>query len=114
MRVLICGGRDYKNMARVREILDLLPKQNLLLIQGGAAGADELAKIWAVNNNVEFMNFYADWKKFGKKAGYIRNQKMLDEGKPDLVIAFPGNRGTDMMVQLAEQAGVQTRRVKDK
>lgn len=114
MKVLVCGGRDYKNMARVREILDLLPKENLVIIQGAASGADDLAKLWAVNNNVPFINFPADWKKFGKKAGFLRNQRMLDEGKPDLVIAFPGGRGTDMMVKLAEEAGVQTRRVKDK
>lgn len=114
MRVLVCGGRDYQNVMRVWEILDLLPKKDLVIIQGDARGADELAKTWAKNKNVECLSFPADWNKYGKRAGYIRNAKMLDEGKPDLVIAFPGGKGTDMMVMLSESAGIVTKRVKDK
>jgi hypothetical protein len=48
----------------------------------------------------------AEWEKFGKKAGFIRNEKMLALGKPDLVVAFPGGVGTAMMVRLARKQGI--------
>ena len=48
----------------------------------------------------------AEWHRLGRKAGPIRNQRMLDEGKPDLVVAFPGGTGTAGMVALACKAGV--------
>jgi hypothetical protein len=50
--------------------------------------------------------FPADWEKYGKAAGPIRNQQILVEGKPDLVVAFQGGRGTANMVSRAQQAGV--------
>ena len=114
MRVLVCGGRDYKNKARVEQVLNYLPKKDLVIIQGNAPGADYLAKEWAKENNVECLSFPADWQQYGKRAGYIRNKQMLDEGKPDLVIAFPGGTGTNMMVTLSESAGVMTKRVTDR
>jgi hypothetical protein len=53
----------------------------------------------------------ADWKKHGRSAGPIRNQHMLDVGKPNLVIAFPGGRGTADMMKRAEKAGIEVRRI---
>ena len=108
MRILVCGGRDFSDSALVNKFLnqylsDIDPPK---IIQGDAQGADYLAKLWAVNNQVEFESFPADWKKYGKRAGYIRNVQMLNEGKPDIVIAFPGGKGTKMMINLAEAAGV--------
>jgi hypothetical protein len=53
--------------------------------------------------------YVAQWKKHGRAAGPIRNQRMLDKGKPDLVVAFPGGRGTADMIRRAERAGVPVR-----
>lgn len=50
-------------------------------------------------------------QKYGKSAGPIRNQTMLDDGKPDLVLAFPGGRGTADMVAKAEKHGIPVRRI---
>lgn len=82
-----------------------LPK-DFYLIQGGAKGVDDTALDWAVVNFCDGVTFKADWDKFGKSAGFIRNNQMLNEGKPDLVVAFPGGKGTKMMVELAKKAGV--------
>jgi hypothetical protein len=57
------------------------------------------------------LSFPANWKQYGKSAGYRRNTQMLEEGKPDIVIAFPGGRGTEMMCEIAETAGITVRRV---
>lgn len=104
MRVLVCGGRDYENFDVVRATLDSLKPS--LIIEGGAAGADYCAAHWATKTGVPIRTFPADWKSHGRAAGPIRNQQMLDEGKPDLVVAFPGGRGTADMIRRARAAGV--------
>lgn len=65
-----------------------------------------MAGAWAENNKVPQLCYLADWKTHGLNAGPIRNKQMLDEGKPDLVLAFPGGRGTANMVTQARKAGV--------
>jgi cephalosporin hydroxylase len=113
MRVLVCGGRDYDNWIKLQETLlrecdaRCDDYDHLTIIQGGARGADSLAKDWARLQEVEMEEYPADWDQYGKAAGIIRNQEMLTEGKPDLVIAFPGGRGTAHMVRIAKDAGVE-------
>lgn len=111
MRVLVCGGRDYKDSTAVFSALDILNATAVVteIIQGNAAGADALAALWAKKRGVPDRRFPADWRKHGHFAGPSRNQQMLDEGRPDLVLAFPGGRGTADMVRRAEKAGVPVR-----
>jgi predicted Rossmann-fold nucleotide-binding protein len=111
MRVLVCGGRDYQNKARAFLTLDCLRRQGLTIICGAANGADRLAADWAFYRGVSLDLYPAEWRKHGKSAGPIRNQKMIDEGKPDLVIAFPGGRGTADMVRRAQDAGIEVREI---
>lgn len=94
MRVLICGGRDYRDARRVRLTLDEahLKHRFSLVIQGGARGADLLAEAWATARGVSCDTYHADWRE-GKAAGPIRNQRMIDQGRPELVIALPGGPG---------------------
>lgn len=109
MRVLVCGGRDYRDHDKVNAVLDKLHSEAgiFTVIQGGAKGADRLADIWAGMNNVLRVQFDADWENHGTFAGPMRNARMLAEGEPDLVIAFPGGRGTADMVKKARRAGVE-------
>jgi hypothetical protein len=81
----------------------------VLLIHGGARGADRLADRFAKAHGWHVDEYLADWKTHGKRAGPIRNQRMLDEGRPQLVVAFPGGRGTADMVDRARAAGVSVR-----
>lgn len=108
-RVLVCGGRNYTDAPKVRAVLDKLHAEAGidLIIQGGAKGADDLAFDCARVNYVDQVQFDADWENQGSFAGPMRNTRMLNEGKPDLVIAFPGGRGTADMVKKARRAGVQ-------
>lgn len=107
-RVLVCGGRDFINFWLLATTMDILRKERgvAVVIAGGARGADTMVEEWAKSRGVECIVYNADWKGLGRKAGPIRNQRMLDEGKPDLVIAFPGGRGTADMVRKARAAGV--------
>lgn len=137
MRVLVCGGRDFGDLASLKhdrthpkwaqkekeylfiqaKLSELLlveptddnmmgyPDDLPIIISGAARGADSAGVDWAVVNWLDFIEYPADWS-LGKRAGYVRNKKMLEEGKPDLVIAFPGGRGTENMKSLAREAGV--------
>lgn len=107
MRVLVCGGRDFKDRVGLFATLDEVNAAAIsCIIEGGARGADTFARQWAKERNVAFVEFRADWAKHGKLAGFVRNSQMLEMGKPDLVVAFPGGRGTANMVMKAKRAGV--------
>ena len=76
-------------------------KPYLEIISGMATGADSLAVEFAKYFNLKLHEFPADWDRYKNGAGNIRNQKMIDEGKPKLGVAFPGGRGTaDMTIRL--------------
>lgn len=113
MRALVCGGRDYSDRRSLYGALDKLHSDHLItaLIAGGARGADSLAADWAGMRSIPATIYNADWEAHGRKAGPIRNQRMLDDGKPDLVVAFPGGKGTADLVARAERAGVEIMRV---
>lgn len=106
MRVLVCGGRDYADKDKAFAVLDEI--KPTFIIEGGAKGADTLAWLWRRRNLPSecHLTIEARWDRDGKAAGPIRNQRMLDEGAPDLVVAFPGGRGTSDMVRRAKRAGV--------
>jgi hypothetical protein len=109
MRVLVCGGRDYHDRARVFAVLDKLHAEVGIdvIIEGGAKGADQLAAIWSDKPGVDLERFEADWENQGSFAGPMRNRRMLEIGQPDLVVAFPGGRGTANMIRQARKAGVE-------
>ena len=113
MNVLVCGGRDYANATALYQALDALHREQpvTLLIHGAARGADALAASWAASRAIPAHAFPADWAMHGKAAGFRRNEVMLRDGRPDLVVAFPGGKGTAHMVGLAKAAGVPVRHV---
>ena len=105
-KVIVCGGRIYADRYFLYEQLDIISEgQPMFIIQGGATGADALARDWARVRGCPCAEVAADWGFYGKSAGPRRNGWML-ELKPDLVIAFPGKSGTRNMVAKAEAAGV--------
>lgn len=131
LRVLVCGGRRYGllpmngPLLTLPEILALGEKATReraylnaklsefhakrpisLLIEGEATGADKLSRLWAEENNIAVRPFAANWRK-GKFAGPVRNRQMLIEGRPHVVISFPGGNGTANMLSLAREAGVE-------
>jgi predicted polyphosphate/ATP-dependent NAD kinase len=109
-RVLVTGGRDYQDRATVYRVLDELHASRCIecLIEGGATGADTLAREWAKAHLAPENRIREDanWKKHGRAAGPIRNAEMLRHN-PSLVIAFPGGKGTADMVAKARRAKVE-------
>lgn len=107
--VLVCGGRGFGNDGLAFTTLDDVDTRRhiTLVVHGAATGADTLARNWARSRGKESIGYPADWKRHGRAAGPKRNARMIEEGKPDLVIAFPGGRGTADMVTQAKAAGIE-------
>ena len=114
MRVLVCGGRDYTDYRQLCDTLRAIHTDRPItaVIHGAARGADTCGWGWATSIGIKTEAYPANWDLHGRKAGPIRNQQMLDEGKPDLVVAFPGGRGTADMVRRAKAAGIDVVEVK--
>lgn len=115
IRVLVCGGRDFDDALTLGSWLGGIHKQRgiAVLIEGGARGADYMARKFAEWASIPVETYPADWQQHGKAAGPIRNRAMLTEGKPDLVVAFPGGRGTANMIEQARKAGVEVLEIKE-
>ena len=111
-RVLVCGSRDFRDRglvdAKLDEVRERLGGIPMRVISGAARGADSLAADWARKNGVPCDEYPAEWDRYGRSAGYRRNERMLTEGQPHLVVAFPQgeSRGTRMMMDIAAKAKV--------
>lgn len=108
MRVLVCGGRDFQDKS-LYAVLDKLHRESSIgvIIEGAARGADRMAGYWARKNKIDNLKFHADWQRLGIAAGPRRNQQMIEQGRPDLVVAFPGGVGTADMVRRARAAKIE-------
>lgn len=111
MKILVCGGRDWRDAGAVNRVLMLVHNRHgvTLVIEGGARGADAMAREWATAHGVHTATVAALWRRPDgtpdPSAGPRRNRAMLLLG-PDAVIAFPGGAGTGDMVRAARAAGV--------
>ncbi len=108
-KILVCGGRTYRDRVHVFTTLDSFEIDHVVC--GGAFGVDAIAEDWARQRCVPVTVYMADWERYGRKAGPLRNRAMLTE-KPTAVIAFPGGAGTANMIAQAEAAGINVIRIK--
>ncbi|MFA5766445.1 MAG: DUF2493 domain-containing protein [Candidatus Paceibacterota bacterium] len=109
IRLLVTGGRAYWDEEELYRVLDKVAEDRTIsvLIHGDAAGADTLAGSWAKDRGIPTIAIPADWQRLGRRAGPIRNRVMLEQCSPDLVIAFPGGRGTRDMIRISKAAGIE-------
>lgn len=117
MNIIVCGGRDFTDVCLLWRTLDELqastPEPGIRLVIDGASddvtgpykGADYWAHQWAMARNLPTVRCHAKWQAEGKAAGPIRNGHML-EFQPDLLVAFPGGKGTRNMIEQAARAGI--------
>lgn len=106
--IIVCGGRGFADERAVFDALDSLHARLDIacVVSGGAPGADTLAERWARETGVESRVFRADWSAHGRAAGPRRNAEMITGQPVDLVVAFPGGKGTADMVRRADRAQV--------
>lgn len=117
--VLVCGGRDYDKKDELEFVLDFVldklqnllmsgtvlhnenPMECITIIHGAARGADTLAGEWAESRGLKLKEFPANWTRYDKSAGSLRNKEMLDKNDVQYLIAFPGGTGTQNMITQA-------------
>jgi YspA, cpYpsA-related SLOG family len=118
-RVLICGDRNWNDYGTILRELSKVQQSSKVevVIEGEANGADSFGRAAATVLGIPVLAFPADWRKHGRAAGPIRNRQMLNEGNPTLVLAFhnfiENSKGTKDMVNVARNAGVPVRIIKD-
>jgi hypothetical protein len=120
MRILVCGSRDWNDFSKIENILKTYANtennNSNTIIHGGCRGADSIGGYIGKKLNMNIAVYKAQWNKYGKAAGPIRNQQMIDEGKPDIVYAFHSciekSKGTKDMVNKAIENNIPVHIVK--
>ena len=106
-RVIIAGSRNFSDYSLLHQTMDNLLRnvadQHIVIISGTARGADRLGELYAKNRGYELKKFPADWKQYGRAAGYLRNEQMAQNA--DALVAFwdGESRGTKNMIDLARK-----------
>lgn len=127
LRIIIAGSRDFNDYKLLKDSMRDILKNTALedinkikIISGTARGADQLGERFAKQFKLEVIRFPADWDKYGKRAGYIRNEEMAmysakDDNYGMLVAFWDGeSRGTKHMIDLAKKHGLEVHVVKFK
>lgn len=107
MKVIVAGSRTITDPNVVAEAIKTSGFPVTEIIEGGCRGVDDLARNWAMWNNIPFTTHEADWDTHGKRAGFLRNTKMAEVGEA-LIAVMPhiGSKGTTMMIKIAKEKGL--------
>lgn len=113
-KVIVAGTRTFNNYPLLKEKLDffLKDKHPVMIISGGAKGADELGIKYALENHCSIFELAAEWNVYGKSAGPIRNERMAKEAQACVVFWDGISKGTASMIALAKQYGLKLRIVR--
>jgi len=116
MKVLVTGDRNWNRMDIIERELRKLSKDTII-IHGAARGVDTIAGFVAERLGMKVIPFPAKWHIYGRAAGPIRNQQMIDQGKPDIVLAFHDflekSKGTKDMINRARNVGIKVILIKE-
>lgn len=106
-KIAVVGSRNFTDLELVNAVLDEIIQNdsNITIISGGARGADTLAEIFADTHHLPKIIIVPEWKRLGKRAGFVRNQVIVDEA--DMVIAFwdGKSKGTESTIRIAKNSG---------
>ena len=105
MKTIIAGTRNFNDYQFLKEKIDNLDINITEIVSGTARGADILGERYAREHNIPVKRFPADWEKYGKGAGFIRNEQMGNYA--DYLIAFwdSKSRGTFHMIEYMKKIG---------
>jgi len=103
MILAIIGSRGFNDVELLNSILT--PRVDLIkkVVSGGANGADKLGEEWAKENKIETEIFYPDWKKYGKRAGFIRNEDIIKNSTHVIAFWDGESRGTNHSIELSKK-----------
>lgn len=103
MKTIIAGGRDFQESWLVNQTIASLPWSISEVVCGEAKGADFEGKRWALKNNIPVKSFPANWKRFGRRAGHIRNAEMAGYAEAAIIFWNGFSEGTANMLDLANR-----------
>lgn len=107
MELAVVGSRTFNNYELLKEKLDKIHEKRKItaIVSGGAKGADTLAEKWADEYKIPKIIFVPDWNKYGKKAGFLRNEKIIQNS--EAVVAFwdGESKGTLHSINLSKKYG---------
>ena len=106
MKLIIAGSREYDRFAHAEKVIARVIAQHgpvSEIVSGGARGADQLGERYARKHHIPLRQFLPEWDRLGKRAGYVRNEQMANYGDALLVFWDGVSRGTQSMIQLAQQ-----------
>lgn len=111
MKVIIAGGRDFNNYDLLKEKCDIIlsNQDEVIIVSGRASGADSLGERYAKEKGFKTELFPADWKKYGKSAGYVRNSEMAEVAESLIAFWDGRSRGTKHMIDIAKNKGLKVR-----
>jgi len=111
MKIAVVGSRSFTRYNLMKEELD---KEKIItfIVSGGAKGADQLSERYALEKNLPTIILLPDWDQYGKRAGFIRNEQIVNEC--DKLIAFwdGKSKGTSHSIELAHKLGKEVKVVK--
>lgn len=114
MKIIVAGSREFEDYEMLKNKLDklLINQKEIQIVSGGCRGADELGERYAKEKGYSIKVFKADWNKYGKKAGPLRNRQMAEYA--DGLVAFykEGSRGTKNMIEEATEKKLKIRIIK--
>lgn len=101
MKVIIAGSRDINDYPLLLDTIEECPFDITEVVCGMARGVDTLGKRWAEANGIPVTEFPANWSKYGRAAGPIRNEEMAKYADALIAVRRPESRGTKDMVKRA-------------
>lgn len=118
MRIIVGGSRSLDDYTLVEQVLDKLTakldKTRLVILSGGATGADRLGEQWCFRRLLRYEVWKAEWIKHGKKAGVLRTVAMLQDGRADGAVFFWDGKspGTKHSIDLCKRLGIKVKVVR--
>jgi len=110
MNLIVAGGRDFNDYERLSAVLfafaDKYPNRAITIVSGMARGADKLAWEFCRRENVSCIEMPADWDRYGKRAGYLRNEAMANISHAVIAFWDGQSRGTKHMIDYALTKGL--------
>lgn len=103
MKTIIAGSRDCYDYSLLLKAIEEISWKPTTVISGTARGVDKLGERWAVKNNIPLIKYPANWEKYGKRAGYLRNKEMAKVSETLLALWDGNSNGTRNMIDIAKQ-----------
>lgn len=114
LKIIVAGSRDFTdyNLLKIKLDFYIGKHSDIEIISGTARGADRLGERYAEEKGLTLTRFSADWKKYGKRAGYLRNEEMAQYATHAVIFWDGKSKGTAHMIELCKTYGINYRVIK--